>query len=49
MLQAALLPTALSNADVAFIVIGEMAAVAKGATYVTADLALCYQRHPQNY
>src|SRR6266849_667482 len=49
MLQAALLLTALSKADVAFIVIGGMAAVAKGATYVTADLELCYQRHPQNY
>jgi hypothetical protein len=49
MLQAALLLTALSKADVAFIVIGGMAAVAQGATYVTADLDLCYQRHPQNY
>jgi hypothetical protein len=49
MLQAALLLTALSQADVAFIVIGGMAAVAQGATYVTADLDLCYQRHPQNY
>ena len=49
MLHAALLLTALSKADVAFIVIGGMAAVAQGATYVTADLDLCYQRHPQNY
>jgi hypothetical protein len=49
MLHAALLLTALSEADVAFIVIGGMAAVAQGATYVTADLDLCYQRHPQNY
>ena len=49
MLQAALLLTALSNADVAFIVIGGMATVAQGVTYVTADLDLCYQRHPQNY
>ena len=49
MLQAALLLTALSKAEVAFIVIGGMAAVAQGATYVTADLDLCYQRHPQNY
>src|SRR5438876_9984949 len=49
MLDAALLLTALSKADVAFIVIGGMAAVAQGATYVTADLDLCYQRHPQNY
>ena len=49
MLQAALLLTARSKADVAFIVIGGMAAVAQGATYVTADLDLCYQRHPQNY
>ena len=45
MLQAALLLTALSQADVVFIVIGGMAAVAQGATYVTADLDLCYQRH----
>ena len=49
MFQAALLLTALSKADVAFIVIGGMAAVAQGATYVTADLDLCYQRHSQNY
>jgi hypothetical protein len=49
MLQAVLLLTTLSQADVAFIVIGGMAAVAQGATYVTADLDLCYQRHPQNY
>ena len=49
MLQAALLLTALSQADVAFIVIGGMAAVAQGATYVTADLDLCYQRHLRNY
>src|ERR1043166_6174915 len=48
MLQAALLLTALSQAEVAFIVIGGMAAVAQGATYVTADVALCYQRHLQN-
>ncbi|MDZ7413082.1 MAG: nucleotidyltransferase [candidate division KSB1 bacterium] len=49
MLHAAVLLTALSKAEVAFIVIGGMAAVAQGATYVTADLDLCYQRHPQNY
>jgi hypothetical protein len=49
MLQAASLLTALSQADVAFIVIGGMAAVAQGVTYVTADLDLRYQRHPQHY
>jgi hypothetical protein len=48
MLHAALLLTALSKADIAFVVIGRIAAVAQGATYVTADLALCYQRHPQH-
>src|SRR6266568_9669520 len=49
MLHAALLLTALSKADVACIVIGGMAAVAQGSSYVTADLDLCYQRHPRNY
>jgi hypothetical protein len=39
----------LCQAEVAFIVIGGMAAVAQGSAYVTADLDLCYQRHPQNY
>ena len=36
----------LCQAEVAFIVIGGMAAVAQGSAYVTADLDLCYQRHP---
>jgi hypothetical protein len=49
MLHAALLLTALSKADIAFVVIGGIAAVAQDATYVTADLALCCQRHPQHY
>ncbi|ETW92450.1 MAG: hypothetical protein ETSY2_53395, partial [Candidatus Entotheonella gemina] len=49
MLQSALLLTTLSQADIAFILIGGMAAVAQGATYVTADLDICYQRRPQNY
>jgi hypothetical protein len=39
----------LCEAEVAFIVIGGMAAVAQGSAYVTADLDICYQRHPQNY
>jgi hypothetical protein len=43
-----LLLTALGKADVAFVVIDGIAAVAQGATYVTADLDRCYQRHPQN-
>jgi hypothetical protein len=41
--------TVLCKAEVAFVVIGGMAAVAQGSSYVTADLDLCYQRHPQNY
>lgn len=39
----------LCKAEVAFIVIGGMAAVAQGSAYVTADLDICYQRHPRNY
>lgn len=39
----------LCKAEVAFIVIGGMAAVAQGSAYVTADLDICYQRHAQNY
>ena len=49
MLQAERLLTALCKADVAFVVIGGMAAVAQGSSYVTADLDICYQRQPSNY
>ena len=49
MLQAERLLTALCKANVAFVVIGGMAAVAQGSAYVTADLDICYQRQPHNY
>ena len=49
MLQAERLLTALCQANVAFVVIGGMAAVAQGSAYVTAHLDLCYQRQPHNY
>lgn len=48
-LQAEFLLTTLCKAEVAFIIIGGMAAVAQGSSYVTADLDICYQRHPLNY
>jgi predicted nucleotidyltransferase len=47
-LQAERLLTALCNAKVEFVVIGGMAAVVQGSAYVTADLDLCYRRHPGN-
>ena len=49
MLQAERLLTALCQANVAFVVIGGMAAVAQGSAYVTADLDICYQRQSNNY
>ena len=49
MLQTELLVTALCDAEVSFIVIGGMAAVAQGSSYVTADLGIFYQRQPRNY
>lgn len=49
MVKAELLLNALRQADVAFVVIGGMAAVAQGSSYVTADLDICYQRQPINY
>jgi hypothetical protein len=48
-LQTERLLTALCQANVAFVVIGGMAAVAQGSAYVTADLDICYQRQPNNY
>jgi len=48
-LQAERLLTALCQANVAFVVIGGMAAVAQGSAYVTADLDICYQRQSNNY
>src|SRR2546426_6784927 len=41
--------TALCEADVAFVIVGGMAAVAQGAAYITADLDICYQRTPINF
>lgn len=49
MLQAERLLTALCKANVEFVVIGGMAAVAQGSAYVTADLDICYQREAHNY
>jgi hypothetical protein len=48
-LQAEVMLTALCDADVSFIVIGGMAAVAHGSSYVTADLDIFYQRQVSNY
>lgn len=49
MLQAELMLTALCDAEVSFVVIGGMAAVAQGSSYVTADLDIFYQRQSSNY
>lgn len=49
MLQTELLVTALCDAEVSFIVIGGMAAVAQGSSYVTADLDIFYERQTHNY
>ena len=47
MLQAERLLTALCKANVEFVVIGGMAAVAQGSAYVTADLDICYPTRSQ--
>ncbi len=39
---------ALADADVNFVIIGGFAAVAQGATYLTRDLDICYERSPEN-
>lgn len=49
MVKAELLLNAMHQADVAFVVIGGLAAVAQGSSYVTVDLDICYQRQPVNY
>ncbi len=49
MLQAEILLTALCRAEVSFILIGGMAAVAQGSSYVTADLDIFYERQNPNY
>jgi len=48
-LQAELVLTALCKAEVSFILIGGMAAVAQGSSYVTADLDIFYERQNSNY
>jgi hypothetical protein len=48
-LQAEILLTALCRAEVSFILIGGMAAVAQGSSYVTADLDIFYERQTPNY
>lgn len=39
---------ALCEGGVQFVIIGGMAAVAQGVTYVTVDLDICYERSVQN-
>jgi hypothetical protein len=48
-LQTERLLTALCEAEVSFIVIGGMAAVTQGSSYVTADLDIFYERHRLNF
>jgi len=48
-LHAELVLTALCKAEASFILIGGMAAVAQGSSYVTADLNLLYERQSSNY
>jgi len=48
-LQAELVLTALCKAEVSFILIGGMAAVAQGSAYVTADLDIFYERQNLSY
>ena len=48
-LDAPRLLTILCEADVAFVVVGGMAAVAQGSAYLTADLDICYQRTSTNH
>src|SRR5438093_3412808 len=40
--------TALCEADVAFVIVGGMAAVAQGSAYITVDLDICYKRTAGN-
>src|SRR3989442_5475125 len=47
-LDAPRLLTALIDANVAFVVVGGMAAVAQGSAYITVDLDICYHRTPEN-
>ena len=49
MLQAELALTALCKAEVSFILIGGMAAVAQGSSYVTSDIDIFYERRLSNF
>jgi hypothetical protein len=40
--------SALISAEAAFVIVGGVAAVAQGSSYVTADLDVCYDRDPSN-
>ena len=48
-LDARRLLTALREADVAFVIVGGMAAVAQGSAYMTVDLDICYERTHANH
>lgn len=48
MLDARTLLSKLHAADVAFVVVGGLAAVAHGSAHVTGDLDVCYDRAPAN-
>ena len=41
--------TVLCDAEVAFVIVGGMAAVAQGSAYLTVDLDICYQRTSDNH
>ena len=47
-LDAGRLLTTLSKANVEFVVVGGMAAVAQGSAYLTVDLDICYRRTAEN-
>ncbi|HLX64416.1 MAG TPA: nucleotidyltransferase [Planctomycetota bacterium] len=49
MLQIEKLLIALDRARVDYVVIGGVAAIVQGASYITADLDICYRRSPGNY
>jgi predicted nucleotidyltransferase len=49
MFQPEQLLNSLHNANVAFVVIGGIAAVAQGSSYVTSDLDICYRRDAENF
>jgi predicted nucleotidyltransferase len=47
-LDARRLLTILSEAEVEFVIVGGMAAVAQGSAYLTVDLDICYNRTREN-